>query len=58
MRIIKPSIRRFDWEFVVGPWASRLTLSRSGSFGWNEGDGPIIRFIRKYWTGWHRWDVD
>jgi hypothetical protein len=41
---------------VIGPWAGRLNWVRTASFGWMEDDGPITRFIRRWWSGWHRWD--
>lgn len=55
MRLLKGSLHPLDWELYVGPWMGRLVISRQGSFGWQEGDGPITRFVRRWWSGWHRW---
>ena len=47
-----------DVEFYVGPWVSRLVVGSGGRFGWFEGQNTLIRFIRRWWSGWHRWDND
>lgn len=48
---------RFDWWFYVGPYVGRLVIG-PGSFGWLDTDGSLTRFIRKWWSGWSRWDED
>lgn len=58
MKVIRASLHALDWMFYVGPWAARLTLDRSGTFAWSEGDGPITRWLRRFWSGWHRWEND
>ena len=51
---IRRNAFRWDWTFYVGPWAGRLVLG-PGRFFWREGDGWFTRFIRRWWTGWHKW---
>jgi hypothetical protein len=46
---------KYGVEMYVGPWVSRLDWS-PGRFGWIEGQNAFIRFIRRWWSGWHRWD--
>ena len=54
---MKGSLAKADWIIVVGPWMCRIALGY-GTFGWREGDGPITRFFRKWWSGWFRWEDD
>ena len=42
------------WVFI-GPWAGRLDWG-PGWFGWRDTDNRVIRFIRRWWSGWHRWE--
>jgi hypothetical protein len=49
--------RPFDLTLFVGPYVCRLCLSRYGSFAY-QGDvvnRPILRFVRRFWSGWSRW---
>ena len=43
--------------FVVGRYTARLIWG-GGSFFWREGDNRLVRFIRHWWSGWHRWDEE
>lgn len=54
MKVIFPGDRS---AFIyVGPWLARLQWDRrSYGFGIRESDGPLTRFVRRWWTGWHRW---
>jgi hypothetical protein len=45
-------------EIVVGPYAGRLQWARSAGFFFLDTDGPIVRRLRRWWTGWHRWEDD
>jgi len=46
---------RRGFTVAIGGWQARLNWG-SGSFGWHENDGRITRRVRKFWSGWHRWD--
>ena len=57
MKVIRNPQGR-DYWFYIGPWVSRLSWGVSGTFGWREGDSRFTRFIRRWWSGWHRWADD
>jgi hypothetical protein len=39
-----------------GPWAARIIWGSGYGFGYRDTDGPITRFVRRWWSGWHRWE--
>ena len=41
----------YGMTLLVGPWCCRINWHPAASFGWMEGDGPIVRFVRKWWSG-------
>lgn len=51
-------VKHHDYTLFVGPWVARLILNlspRSG-FSWYEGQSQLTVFVRRFWSGWSRWD--
>ena len=56
LRLFRNS-RPLDYTLYAGPYVGRLCISRHGSFAYqgDVSDRPLLRFVRRFWSGWSRW---